>query len=195
MSTRGKITFPNFPLIDCTFTYKNQTFGVQSLSENFSGLDMSKFKTAATAIKAAGADHFAEEDFLDNVIFICLAKDTERSSIADRILEDIDSHLIDIQGKDYRPRVGVVFVDEDTVWNLKTLKQSDLRTNEQKNMIALLMEQTEYITWVAKGVNVQKEYQEGTWRSLLDVLLKGTDILPPVRLAGRGVPPDGGWGR
>jgi hypothetical protein len=189
VSTRGKITFPNFPLIDCTFTYKDQKFGVQSLSENFSGLDMSKFKTAATTIKAAGADHFVEDDFLDNVIFICLAKDTERSSIADRILDAIDSHLIDIQGKDYRPRVGLVFVDEDTVWNWKTLKQTDLLTNEQKNMFALLMEQAAYMTWVVKGVNVQKEYQEGTGRSLLDVLLKGTDILPPVRLAGHGVPP------
>ena len=201
MSTRGRIKFPDFPTIDCTFKYKDQKFGVQFLSKNFSGLDVSKFKTAATTIKAAGADHFVEEDFLDKVIFICLTKDTERSMIADRISTAIDSRslddstLIDVQGKDYRPRVGVTSVDEGTVWNWKTLNQTDTLTNDQKNMIALLMKQTEYITWAVRGSNARKEDKKGTWQSLLEKLHRGADILPPVRPITRGIPPDGGWDR
>ncbi|MEA2074859.1 MAG: hypothetical protein U9O85_03880 [Euryarchaeota archaeon] len=201
MSTRGKIEFPDFPIIDCTFKYKGQKFGVQFISENCSGLDVSKYKTAATTIKTTGADHFEEEDFLDKVIFICLTKDAERSIIADRISSAIDrrsldeSTWIDVQGKDYRPRVGVTFVDEETVWNWKTLSQTDMLTNEQKNMIALTMEQTEYITWVEK-INVRKTNKKGTWGSLLEDLLLGTDIFPSVHPTIRGIPPDGGgWER
>lgn len=200
MSTRGKIKFPDFPLIDCTFEYKGQKFGVQFISENCSGLDISKYKTAATTIKTAGADHFEEEDFLDKVIFICLTKDAERSIIADRISSAIDrrsldeSTWIDVQGKDYRPRVCVTFVDEGTVWNWKTLSQTDMLTNEQKNTIALTMEQTEYITWIEE-INVRKTNKKGTWGSLLEDLFRGTDILPSVRPTVHGIPPDGGWER
>ena len=193
VSTRGKITFPEFPLIDCTFKYKGQKFGVQFLSENFSGLDISKFKTAATAIKAGGADYYAEEDFLDKVIFISLTEETEKFKISEKISSAVYSNLIDIQGKDYRPRVGVAFVDEDTVWNWKTLYQTDRLINEHKNTIALLMENIEYMTWVVEGIEVRKIDKKGTWETLLRELLKGDDILPPVGQTHRGVPPDGGW--
>lgn len=200
MSTRGKIEFPEFPIIGCTFEYKGQKFGVQFISESCSGLDVSKYKTAATAIKTAGADHFGEEDFLDKVILICLTKDDERHIIADRISLAIDrrsldeSTWIDVQGKDYRPRVCVTFVDEETVWNWKTLSQTDMLTNEQKNTIALTMEQTEYITWIEE-INVRKTNRKETWRSLLEDLFRGTDILPSVRPTVPGIPPDGGWER
>ena len=201
MSTRGRITFPQFPLIDCTFQYKGQKFGVQFLSENFSGLDVAKFKTAATTIKAAGADQYEEEDFIDKAIFICLAGDNGRHSIVDKITNAIDnrsrgeSDLIDVQGKDYRPRVAVTLVDKDTVWNWKTINQTDILTNDQKNMIALIMEQTEYIIWAVNRSNVLRERNRDTWQSLLEKLHKGTDVLPPVRspIGGFGVPPEGGW--
>lgn len=197
MSTRGKIKFPDFPIIDCTFKYKGQKFGVQFISESCSGLDVSKYKTAATAIKTAGADHFGEEDFLDKVILICLTKDDERHIIADRISSAIDdgSTWFSVDEKDYRPKVGVTFVDAKAVWNWKTLSQTDMLTNDQKNMIALTMERTEYIIWIEGIRKVCKTNKEGTWGSLLEDLFRGDVTYPPIHLSNHGIPPDGGWGR
>jgi hypothetical protein len=160
-------------------------------------LDVSKYKTAATAIKTAGADHFGEEDFLDKVILICLTKDDERHIIADRISSAIDdgSTWLSVDEKDYRPKVGVTFVDAETVWNWKTLSQTDMLTNDQKNTIALTMERTEYIIWIEGIRKVCKTNKEGTWGSLLEDLFRGDVTDPLIHLPNHGIPTDGWYGR
>jgi len=201
--TRGKVKYPNFPTVDCAFKYQNENFGIQFIFEDSPRLNELKFSTSCYTIKNKAADDIKEEDFLDKMIFVCIVRDIKENQLVAEILKLINNNpsrdkpsLFSTQGRDYRPRISVVIVDEETVWNWKTLKQTERLTDDQKNMIALTMEDVHYIDWVINGTNVDQECKKNKWKTLLDQLLQRTDILPPKEK--RGMIPEykrGGWER
>jgi GTPase SAR1 family protein len=202
--TRGKVKYPDFPTVDCVFRYEDENFGVQFISENFLQLNKSKLSTSCYTIKKEAVNDIREEDFLDKMIFVCIVRgDLKKNQLVSEILKSInhrplgdESSLFSIQERDYRPRVSVAIVDEETVWYWKTLSQTEGLTDDQKNLIALTMEDVYHIDWVINGTNVGQEHKKNKWGTLLDRLLQRTDIPSPKEK--RGIIPEykrGGWER
>lgn len=189
LRTRGKIKYPNLPILDCLFDYElagnigHKRFGVQFLFEESLALNTSKIYTSCSAIRAKGADKLQETDTLDAVIFICLFKN--KNWFLNKVKDcfnpsNKDQCFINAQGKDYRTIVGLVEVDEEDAWKWKALAHTNYINENQKKELASLIDRIDYFTWIARNYEVNESKSEGkTWRDLINTLYNAEPYFPP----------------
>ena len=191
LRTRGKIRYPNLPILDCIFDYEiagnigRKRFGVQFLLEDSLALNNSKIYTSCSAIRAKGADRLQEADTLDAVIFICLFKNNNKNLLLNKVKDCFNPYnkhqcFINVQGKDYRTIVGLVEVDEEDAWKWKALAHTTLINENQKIKLAFLIGRIDYFTWFVRDYQIKENKSEGkTWRDLINTLYNAEPYFPP----------------
>ena len=184
--TRDRIRYPSIPLIDCAFTYKNKQFGIQFLSDNSPESNYSKIYTICHAIKAGGADPMKGDDLIDRIVLVCLLKDGDDEKLVSTVLSILNRgsenevSLCNIQNKKYHPRVGVVVLHESVGWQWKATHEPGRMTEDQRNVVALTLENVDAIFWQVKGISIGQERKNLKWQSLLDILVKGREMDGPI---------------
>jgi len=91
--------------------------------------------------------------------------------VRDFINQPKNNIFINVQGKDYRPCVGLVEVDREDAWKWKALSKTNLIDETQKMKLAIMMEHVDYFVWiVSDGVVNEMKFESKTWNDLIKML-------------------------
>jgi hypothetical protein len=184
LSTRGRIKYPQFPTVDCSFYYKEKLYGIQFLTPNQTPeMRKSKIKTICDSIQSRGTNDITYKgEIIDNAIFICVNPD---STLTNNVIDEISTMLIGSQYY-FHSHVAIVTLDEKQAWDLCAFAPNDRLSEVYKDWLAQLIEENgiDYHYWVEDSKNTialkQPKANERRWDALLSTLHKGQKIMEKI---------------
>ncbi|MDG6934430.1 MAG: hypothetical protein JRN68_06995 [Nitrososphaerota archaeon] len=190
--TRGNVRFPKFPVFDCMFRFEKKLVGVMFLTASNQQEVETKLETACFSLKAVHFEDAEMREGIDHVHFVLMVI-IDQSEAISQLLHAVHSEIHDLgktrfvssQNRDYRPRIAVVRVSNDTAWSWKVLQMPNTVFNDDaKRMLSFSMENTEVIfgddTPDSSSAHILTSMKSMKWQHLLAKITKSYDI-PPER--------------
>ncbi len=196
IKTRGSIRFPRFPTLDSVIRYDGKLFGVQFLADAEPVTVESKIGTARLAVRAEEPGAQEQMDHVHCVLFVCITTSSDGNPMKSRVLNSVQqpkSGFVNLQGRDYRPRVALASVGEEVAWSWRALASGDFLGEPEKDLLAILFEDVDATMWENAEGRPRLLEQRMKWRELLQKASTLSDEPPMFVKEER--PDSGAWER